>query len=121
MSDNPAVAATARQAALDALKLASIELPHLAGLARLVEVHADARVPTAGITASGKLLVSPDWFCALPVADRAFVAAHELLHLAFQSHERGLGSDPMHFNVAHDFIINDVLVEALGRPVTAGG
>jgi len=114
-------AGTARQAALDALNLVSISLPHLAGLARLVEVYADPRVATAGITESGRLLVSPDWFCALSVPDRAFVAAHELLHLAFQSHERGLGSDPSHFNVAHDFIINDVLAEALGRPVPAGG
>src|SRR5258708_26979634 len=47
--------------------------------------------------------------------------AHELLHLALQSHERGIGTDPARFNVAHDYIINDVLAEALGHPIPAGG
>jgi hypothetical protein len=113
--------AECRQAALAALKLASLSLPHLSGLARLVEVYADRRVETAGITASGRLLVSPDWFGTLSVQDRTFVVAHELLHLAFRSHERGEGSGVAPFNVAHDYIINDILVDALGHRVPAGG
>src|SRR5438477_8245735 len=99
-----------------ALRLATIALPHLAGLAHSVRISVDARVPTIGVFPFGRLVANPRWFAALAPPDAAFVVAHELLHLALGTHERAEGTDHELFNVAHDLIINDVLEEALGRP-----
>lgn len=96
-------------------------LPHLSGLARLTRVVADRRVSTAGVFASGRLLVNPDWFGTLALPERIFVAAHELMHLALRTHERCGGSDARLFNVAHDYVINDMLRRELRMDVPAGG
>jgi predicted metal-dependent peptidase len=105
----------------NALRLVCAALPHLSGLARAVRVRIDRRVATAGIFASGRLLVNPEFFAELDRAGATFVMAHELLHLALRSHERSTGSDPHRFNCAHDYIINDMLVHDLGGSVPAGG
>jgi predicted metal-dependent peptidase len=104
-----------------ALRRAGMMLPHLSGLARMVRISADERVGTAGVFASGRMVVSPDWFLKLSAAEQVFVAAHELLHLALRTHERQGHSDPTLFNVAHDYIINDMLRTALGMAPPAGG
>src|SRR5690606_32267974 len=54
-------------------------------------------------------------------ADLQFVLAHELLHLALRTHERAVGSKHLEFNYAHDYIINDMLRDALGTSIPAGG
>jgi predicted metal-dependent peptidase len=113
--------ATALAATKTALRLACASLPHLAGLARTVRVELDRRVGAAGVFASGRLVVNPDFITGLPPREAAFVMAHELLHLALRTHERGTGSDPLLVNYAHDYIINDMLVHELGIPVPAGG
>jgi hypothetical protein len=45
-----------------ALRLASISLPHLAGLARLVRLRVDPRVGSVGISPGGLLVIAPEWF-----------------------------------------------------------
>ena len=105
----------------DALYGAIGALPHLSGLAHLVTLTADARIQTAAIAASGRLLVNPTWFSTLDADERVFVIAHELLHLALRSHERCSGAEAKLFNVAHDLIINDMLSQALDMPVPANG
>jgi hypothetical protein len=95
-------------------------LPYLSGLANTVRLYADPRVGTAGVSATGRVLVSPQWFGNLDLADATFVMAHELLHLCLESHERGVGTDHMTFNIAHDYIINDILREELGRKPMEG-
>src|SRR5581483_9090358 len=104
-----------------ALRLVCVSLPHLAGLARLVRVELSARVATAAIFPSGRLVVNPAWFTGLDRGDATFVVAHELLHLALQTARRAAGTHRRLFNCAHDYIINDMLSQALGRPVPAGG
>ncbi len=104
-----------------ALRAVGMMLPHLSGLAALVRVEPDPRVATAGMFASGRLVVNPQWFTALAIPERIFVAAHELMHLALRSHDRAHGADPRQFNIAHDYIINDMLRVALDCPVPAGG
>ena len=105
-----------------ALKMVSVNLPFLAGLAYSVEVFADKRVQTAGIFASGRLLVNPEWFGELSLADATFVMAHELLHLALRTHERASYKQRRLFNIAHDYIINDILKRELGlQEVPANG
>jgi predicted metal-dependent peptidase len=116
-----ALAKRAAALALASLRRVSLALPHLSGLAALVRVHVDDRVPTAGVFASGRLVVNARWLLSLTPAEATFVLAHELLHLALRSHERGEGIDPRIFNIAHDYIINDILRVVLAMPVPAGG
>ena len=104
-----------------ALRLASLSLPHLSGLAAAVELVVDPRIETAGVFASGRIVVNPNFLAELDRSGAAFVLAHELMHLALDSHQRAAGSDPMAFNYAHDYIINDMLVEEMGRAVPGGG
>lgn len=105
----------------NALRLVCAHLPHLAGLANAVRIYVDDRVPTAGVTQSGRLIVNPHWFGQLSYAEATFIVAHELLHLCLETHERGVGTHEMIFNYAHDYIINDILREELGQPVPQRG
>jgi predicted metal-dependent peptidase len=106
----------------DGLRLVTVSFPHFAGLARVVRVCLDERVPTMGVFASGRLLVNPRFARGLKENELVFVLAHELFHLALRTHERAKGSDPLQFNYAHDYIINDILRVALQfHSIPAGG
>ena len=105
-----------------ALRMVTVPLPHLAGLAAAVRVDLDDRVPTMGIFASGRLVANPAFTARLSGDDLVFVLAHELLHLALRTHDRARGSGRLEFNYAHDYIINDMLRHALGvTAIPAGG
>jgi predicted metal-dependent peptidase len=106
----------------EGLRRLGLTFPYLVGLLAKIEVRLDRRVATTGIFASGRLLVNPDWVRALAPRDLLFVLAHELYHLTLRSHERGEGTDPLAFNHAHDYIINDLLREELQfDTIPAGG
>ena len=112
---------SAVRACQEALRRVCVLLPHLAGLARQVRLQADGRVATIGVFASGRLVLNPEFILALAPLDQVFVLAHELLHLALDTHGRGQGSNAQAVNIAHDLIINDILEEALRREPPAGG
>jgi predicted metal-dependent peptidase len=104
------------------LRLLTVSLPYLSGLAATVRVALDDRVPTMGVFASGRLVVNPAFAEKLDDDDLIFVLAHELLHLALRTHDRARGSRALEFNYAHDYIINDILRTELGvSEVPAGG
>ncbi|MFH1463324.1 MAG: VWA-like domain-containing protein [Pseudomonadota bacterium] len=111
----------ATEALRRALRMVVVHLPHLAGLTRRVRLAPYPGAGTIGVFASGRIVFEPDWILGLSGSERTFVVAHELLHLALLSHERGQGEDARLFNIAHDFIINDMLEDALGLPPPAGG
>ncbi|MGQ0636049.1 MAG: vWA domain-containing protein [Planctomycetaceae bacterium] len=116
---------TVKNVALDrarqALRLASASLPHLSGLARLVRIRPSRRVPVAAVSSSGLILVHPEVFAQSPLGDAAFVLAHELLHLALNTHGRTGTARPIIVNYAHDYIINDILSEELLRDPPLNG
>lgn len=105
----------ALQRAKQALRLASADMPHLAGLAHLIRLKATHRIGVAAVAPSGLVLVNPKVFASVPLADAAFVLAHELLHLALDTHARGEGEHPLAVNFAHDYVINDMLYAETGR------
>jgi predicted metal-dependent peptidase len=104
------------------LRMVTVPFPHFAGLARVVRVSLDSRVPTMGVFASGRLVVNPGFVRQLQDNELVFVLAHEIFHLALRTHDRAMGSDPLQFNYAHDYIINDILRGELGfQHIPAGG
>ncbi len=104
------------------LRMVTVPLPHLSGLAAAVRVNLDWRVPTMGIFASGRLVANPGFTARLKDNELVFVLAHELLHLALRTHDRARGSGQLEFNYAHDYIINDILRSELGfATIPAGG
>jgi hypothetical protein len=105
-----------------ALRMVTVPFPYLAGLAAASRVSLDARVPTMGVFASGRMVANAAFVDRLNDADLRFVVAHELLHLALRTHRRAQGSDLLQFNFAHDYIINDILRTELGvTRIPAGG
>ena len=104
------------------LRMITVPFPYLSGLAAATRVTLDARVPTMGVFASGRMIANPGFVARLTDPDLAFVLAHEMLHLALRTHDRLRGSNALEFNYAHDYIINDMLRAALGRTtIPAGG
>lgn len=119
-------AATGERATLEriarGLRMTTVALPHLAGLAAATRVTLDERIPTMGVFASGRLIANPQFVRRLKENELVFVLAHELLHLALRTHDRAKGADRLQFNYAHDYIINDILRTELGfAHIPAGG
>jgi predicted metal-dependent peptidase len=111
----------AKENAVRALKLVAASLPHLSGLCHTVRIQVNKKYPVAAIGASGLLLVNPHIFTESPLQDLVFVMAHELMHLALDSFGRTGNASPRLVNIAHDYVINDILATELNRPVPFGG
>src|SRR4051812_27352077 len=118
---DPTPEQTAELRARKALKLVAATLPHLSGLCHSVRIKVTKRYPVAAIGASGLLLVNPRVFAEAQVPDLVFVVAHELMHLALDTFSRAGHADPYLVNVAHDYIINDILAVELNRSIPLGG
>ena len=104
------------------LRMVTVPFPHLSGLVAAARVNIDARVPTVGVFASGRMVANPAFVAKLKDNELVFVLAHEMLHLALRTHDRARGSDRVQFNYAHDYIINDMLRAELGfQHIPAGG
>ena len=94
-----------------ALNCVCVARPYLSGLATLLKIYVTNSVDAAGITATGRLLISPQFLESLNLQELSFVLAHELMHLVLQTHEReGNFFEHDLVNIAHDFIINDDLM-----------
>ncbi len=106
---------------MQALRRVSLTFPYLSGLVRKVRFKIEPRIATAGVFSSGRMVANPDFVLSLTPADLTFVLAHEVLHLALDTHGRGAGSPAAAVNIAHDYIINDILAEELGQQVPADG
>ncbi|MCW5680699.1 MAG: hypothetical protein KF794_12115 [Xanthobacteraceae bacterium] len=121
MSDVPSIEQTLARIRRG-LKLVTVPMPHLAGLAAAVRPEIDDRIPTMGIFASGRMIANRQFTAKLKENELIFVLAHELMHLALLTHDRARGSGRLEFNYAHDYIINDILRAELGFTyVPAGG
>ena len=104
-----------------ALQNVLLSMPHLAGLVESIQLQLEERIPTAGIFASGRLAINPDWFENLSLQEATFVLAHELMHLMLLTHDRIGETDIRVVNIAHDLIINADLEKVLNMPTPAMG
>ncbi len=86
--------------------------PHIAGIAAAVDLRLDERVPTAAITPTGKVLISPKFVAELDQPGLTFMLMHEFYHALYRSAERIQQTSPDRHrlaNIAHDCLINEML------------
>lgn len=57
-----------------------------------------------------KILINPNFFMELDKEERAFLIAHETLHVVYMHMARLEWRDPKMFNKAADYVINDMLI-----------
>lgn len=76
-------------------------------------------IPTAA-TDGIKLLINPDWFCALTQPKQLGLLIHEVSHVALDTNGRSKGYDPKIFNIAADYVINLQITDE-GYEIPDGG
>ena len=69
-------------------------------------------VPTAGITATGQIMLNPEWVEGLKIKEIMFLLAHEAMHYMLAHALRRKHRDHTAWNVACDKVINDTLTDA---------
>lgn len=76
------------------------------------------RTAAVGFDRSGHvlyLILNPDFWDALDMNNKAFVIAHECLHVILNHGQRGLDNpDHKSVNIAQDIVINEMLVNSFG-------
>ena len=103
-----------------ALRTALRRCPELAGVAATARVSSTGAVPAAAVSADGRIDINPAFWDSLDDEGRAFVVAHELMHLLLRTHQRQNRPTFVEFNYAHDAHINDLLRARWGEELPAG-
>ena len=84
------------------------KFPFFGYIALSSDIVVTESVPTAGVNGI-KLAVNPKFFFGLDESTRIFIVAHEVLHLALRHVSRRKWRDIAKWNVAADFIVNEML------------
>lgn len=87
-----------------------IDHPFFASLLLGMELKEDKSIPTFA-TDGDSVIYNPEFSESLSLQELIFVLAHETMHCAFQHMFRRGKRDFARWNIAADYIINDVLVE----------
>jgi predicted metal-dependent peptidase len=107
-----------------ALSMVETLFPNAVHILAAMDVRLDDRVSTAAVTASGRMLVSPAFLDALTVHQVVFIVAHELYHILYGAFDRFDSETPPYrrwlVNVAHDFLINDMLEKKFAEAEFSG-
>lgn len=112
----------AQQLAATALRMVAMNMPWLSPLVYAVRLTVDSRFDVAAVSQSGSVYVNPTVFANISLRDATYVMAHELLHLALDTFSRETElDDPETVNIAHDYVINDLLRSALNMDPPLGG
>ena len=78
-------------------------------------------VPTAGMSATGQIMLNPEWVEPLTVKNIMFLLAHEAMHYMLSHALRRQHRDHRAWNVACDKVINDTLIDARVGTFIDGG
>jgi predicted metal-dependent peptidase len=85
--------------------------PFFSALLAHFRITPDIGAETAFVTTGSEIHINPDFFHGLQgVAKRGFLLAHEVLHVALGVFWRGRFHDAELSNVAHDYVVNSLLV-----------
>jgi len=96
-----------------------LKQPFFGALALRLKLVKDNSIPTAAT--DGKTLMYNEKFVnALDPEELKFLVAHEVCHCMFLHHLRRNNRDPTKWNIAADFVINNLLIEA-GFRMPKGG
>ena len=87
-----------------------LDHPFLGSLALNMPFQLDAGIPTAA-TDGTKVLFNPQFVGKLDDKELLFLVAHEIMHPVFDHHCRRGSRDPQLWNIAGDYVINQLLVD----------
>lgn len=93
--------------------------PETASVALRLPVIEDNSIPTAA-TDGGAIYYNAEFMKGLSEPDRAFVMAHEVMHVVLLHFERRKFRDIQRWNIAADHVINPMLTERMPLPAIAG-
>src|SRR5688572_18425832 len=88
-----------------------LDNPFFATLLMRKKFVEDATIETACV-AGQTISYNPEWFMSLPHEEMKGVICHEALHTAFLHHTRREGRDPKKWNMACDYAINGIILNA---------
>jgi hypothetical protein len=71
--------------------------------------------------ANVRIAMNPSWCESLTDRELSFVLVHELFHALLRTGPRGEGADAIHWNFAHDLVINQRVSELLEMQPPRGG
>ena len=87
-----------------------LDQPFFASILLGMEIVEDSTIPTLA-TNGEEIRYNPEFLNSLTLAELIFVLGHEVLHTVFQHMTRRESRDPMGWNIAADYVINDLLVK----------
>jgi predicted metal-dependent peptidase len=97
-----------------------LDQPFFATLLLGMSMIEDKTVTTMG-TDGDNIYFNPDWVANLTVSEITFVLAHEVMHVVFQHMLRRGERNANKWNIAADYIINDLLVNEKVGSMPHGG
>ena len=107
VTDSEVAELTSRLSA--SVKILYTHVPFWGMLLENLSVYCTKAIPTAAVDNKNRLYLNPDFLNGLSSAHFAFVLAHEVAHVALNSHGRLQWRDREQWNVASDFAINAIL------------
>jgi len=97
----------------------TVVAPFISSLMSRARIVVNRSVPTACVTKTGVIVINPDFWEKASWADRAWVLAHEVFHLAFRDHRRQGNRNLYGWNICTDAVNNEVLKGMLRMPYSA--
>lgn len=97
-----------------------LDHPFFASILLGMAMVEDSSVPTMA-TDGESIRFNPEWVATLKLNELTFVLAHEVMHCVFQHMTRRNHRDPAKWNIAGDYVINDVLVKERVGAMPHGG
>ncbi|MGC8936546.1 MAG: DUF2201 family putative metallopeptidase [Candidatus Methanomethylicaceae archaeon] len=94
----------------------TVVAPFISSLLRRVRIVLSRSVPTAGVNIRGIMVINPDFWCRLDHASKAWVLAHETMHVAFRDLKRRGERNPYFWNIVADGVNNSLQEEFLKLP-----
>jgi predicted metal-dependent peptidase len=94
----------------------TVVAPFISSLLSRVRVILTDKAGTACVTEHGVMAISPKFWSTLDWAGKAFIVAHETMHIAFRDHRRLDKRDVKAWNYVTDAVNNDMVTEFIKMP-----